>query len=331
MTSSAFLSVRSPRKAGCRISVSLVHSVNFTSPTSFGGATWSRSRPSLFRRKASCRCAEAHSFINRLQRRLVESSADMPSIGPAFLCFVAYRKHQRAKVLPRPARLLITDDHHLLLMHRLELQPLARSLARIIETRRALGDHAFFVRSLRLGELALTKFGDVLAVPPAATRARPSSILGGAEKHIGFMPFPDRTREHNAAELLVGADSESRCELAAAPYAGTTVGFALLYFPFANIRQCPWSKGGQRWMRRRIATVQGRRATRISASARRQRRAMSVLERFLQRNQITKARPLPLVHTTESYYLKKIVDTGAIKAQPCNVFTGEKLSYFFVG
>src|SRR5437588_9111357 len=36
MTSSAFLSVRSPRKAGCRISPSLVHSVNFTSPTSLG-------------------------------------------------------------------------------------------------------------------------------------------------------------------------------------------------------------------------------------------------------------------------------------------------------
>jgi hypothetical protein len=30
------LSVRSPRNAGCRISDSLVHSVNFTSPTSFG-------------------------------------------------------------------------------------------------------------------------------------------------------------------------------------------------------------------------------------------------------------------------------------------------------
>jgi len=36
MTSSAFLSVRSPRKAGCRISPSVVHSVNFTSPTSLG-------------------------------------------------------------------------------------------------------------------------------------------------------------------------------------------------------------------------------------------------------------------------------------------------------
>ena len=36
MTSIAFLSVRSPRKAGCRISPSLVHSANLTSPTSFG-------------------------------------------------------------------------------------------------------------------------------------------------------------------------------------------------------------------------------------------------------------------------------------------------------
>src|SRR6516165_1552113 len=36
VTSSAFLSVRSPRKAGCRISPSRVHSVNFTSPTSLG-------------------------------------------------------------------------------------------------------------------------------------------------------------------------------------------------------------------------------------------------------------------------------------------------------
>lgn len=58
---------------------------------------------------------------------------------------------------------------------------------------------------------------------------------------------------------------------------------------------------------------------------------MSALHRFLQRNQITQARPLPLVHTTESYYLKRIVDAGVIKTQPCNVFVGEKLSYFFVG
>jgi hypothetical protein len=33
----------------------------------------------------------------------------------------------------------------------------------------------------------------------------------------------------------------------------------------------------------------------------------------------------------ESYYLKQIVEADRIKAQRCNVFAGEKLSYFFVG
>jgi hypothetical protein len=38
-----------------------------------------------------------------------------------------------------------------------------------------------------------------------------------------------------------------------------------------------------------------------------------------------------LVHTTESYYLKKIIESGKLSAQRCNVFAGENLSYFFVG
>jgi hypothetical protein len=58
---------------------------------------------------------------------------------------------------------------------------------------------------------------------------------------------------------------------------------------------------------------------------------VTVLQKFLKRNQITKSNPLPLVHTTESYYLKKILKTGEIETRPCNVFSGEKLSYFFVG
>jgi len=44
----------------------------------------------------------------------------------------------------------------------------ACSLARIIETRRALGDHAFLVRLLRLDELAFTKLSDLLAVVECA-------------------------------------------------------------------------------------------------------------------------------------------------------------------
>ena len=105
-----------------------------------------------------------HHLIERLQRGLVESGADMPSIDPAFLCLMANSKYQRAKELARPTWFSVTDDDYLVLMHGLELQPLARSLARVVETRSAFGDYAFFVGSLRLGELALTELGDVLAV-----------------------------------------------------------------------------------------------------------------------------------------------------------------------
>jgi hypothetical protein len=58
---------------------------------------------------------------------------------------------------------------------------------------------------------------------------------------------------------------------------------------------------------------------------------MGALAEFLKRNQITRSNPLPLVHTTESYHVKKIVASGTIKASRCNVFRGENLSYFFVG
>src|SRR6516225_11339645 len=87
-----------------------------------------------------------HRSIDRFQRDLVEAGADMPSVDPALLRFVAHCKHQGAEVLSRPARLSVTDYHHLLLMYGLELEPLARSLARVIQPRRALGDHALFVR-----------------------------------------------------------------------------------------------------------------------------------------------------------------------------------------
>jgi hypothetical protein len=58
---------------------------------------------------------------------------------------------------------------------------------------------------------------------------------------------------------------------------------------------------------------------------------MGALAEFLKRNQITRSKPLPLVHTTESYYVKKIIASGSIEASRCDVFRGENLSYFFVG
>src|SRR5262245_40680920 len=88
----------------------------------------------------------------------------MPHIDPTLLRFVADGKYQRTEVFARPARLSVTDYHHLLFMYGLELEPLARSLARVIQSRRALGDHALFVRSLCVGELPYTKLGDMLAV-----------------------------------------------------------------------------------------------------------------------------------------------------------------------
>src|SRR6516225_231980 len=69
-----------------------------------------------------------HRSIERLQRRPVEAGADVPGIDPALRGVVAYCKHERPKVLARPARFSVTDDHYLLLMHGLKLEPLARSL-----------------------------------------------------------------------------------------------------------------------------------------------------------------------------------------------------------
>ena len=42
--------------------------------------------------------------LHRLQRCLVEAGADVPRIDPALIRFVAYRKHQRSKVLARFVR-----------------------------------------------------------------------------------------------------------------------------------------------------------------------------------------------------------------------------------
>ena len=58
---------------------------------------------------------------------------------------------------------------------------------------------------------------------------------------------------------------------------------------------------------------------------------MSALFNFLQRNQIEQGRALPLVHSTEAYYIKKFMKTGRIAATRCTFFTKEDLSYFFVG
>jgi hypothetical protein len=61
---------------------------------------------------------------------------------------------------------------------------------------------------------------------------------------------------------------------------------------------------------------------------------MSALFDFLQKNQIKKSKALPLVHTTEAYFLKKILKSGRIHTSRCDVFSKnghEEIAYFFVG
>src|SRR5712691_6274144 len=41
--------------------------------------------------------------------------------------------------------------------------------------------------------------------------------------------------------------------------------------------------------------------------------------------------PMPLVHTTESSKIFKIISSDKLLTSPCNVFKGEDLCYFFVG
>lgn len=55
------------------------------------------------------------------------------------------------------------------------------------------------------------------------------------------------------------------------------------------------------------------------------------LSAFLARNSVTPSEELPLVHTTRSYNLRLIFDGDNLEPQPCDVFEGDDLNYFFVG
>jgi hypothetical protein len=55
------------------------------------------------------------------------------------------------------------------------------------------------------------------------------------------------------------------------------------------------------------------------------------LRAFLRRLNVGSPEALPLVHTTESSRIFKILKERQLLAAPCNVFAGENLTYFFVG
>lgn len=58
---------------------------------------------------------------------------------------------------------------------------------------------------------------------------------------------------------------------------------------------------------------------------------VSTFREFLQRNTVATSKSLPLVHTTEAYYLRHIWRSNKIVTKMCDVFLNENLSYFFVG
>lgn len=57
----------------------------------------------------------------------------------------------------------------------------------------------------------------------------------------------------------------------------------------------------------------------------------SAITQFLSKNSISPANFLPLVHSAESYILKKSLKDGVLRTSPCNIFKSEDLLYFFVG
>jgi hypothetical protein len=57
----------------------------------------------------------------------------------------------------------------------------------------------------------------------------------------------------------------------------------------------------------------------------------SALARFLSKNTVRGGDGLPLVHSASAYDIKRIIASGRVLPHPCDVFKGERLSYFFYG
>ena len=57
----------------------------------------------------------------------------------------------------------------------------------------------------------------------------------------------------------------------------------------------------------------------------------SAFSAFLARNSVIESDTLPVIHSTRSYNFRAILSGQQISAQPCDVFEGENLNYFFVG
>jgi hypothetical protein len=58
---------------------------------------------------------------------------------------------------------------------------------------------------------------------------------------------------------------------------------------------------------------------------------LSTLSDFLLRNSVVPGGTLPAIHTTQAYHLKYLQNTNKLLVTECDVFSPDKLSYFFVG
>ncbi|WP_137102606.1 hypothetical protein [Azospirillum argentinense] len=58
---------------------------------------------------------------------------------------------------------------------------------------------------------------------------------------------------------------------------------------------------------------------------------MGTFSDFLTRNSVAAAGNMPLVHSTRAHFIKHIMREERVIASPCDVFTKDRLNYFFVG
>ena len=137
----AGLSPRIPTNAGWRICPSLVHSVNFTSQTSFG---LTQVVDLLVRYRLAEWLFWTHQrfepCVEALEACGAKTGSGVADVAPSMP--LAQRQHQCAEMLARSPRSSESDDHHFLAPRRLDLHPIARAPAGMVAALRPLAHDA---------------------------------------------------------------------------------------------------------------------------------------------------------------------------------------------
>src|SRR5688572_28136193 len=102
--------------------------------------------------------------VQRLQRALVESSADLARVTQRSLCTVARRDEQSAEGRARATGIREADDDELLPLQALDLEPAAGTLALTVRIARAFRNDAFEAQPARCREELRAALRDVLAI-----------------------------------------------------------------------------------------------------------------------------------------------------------------------